>query len=168
MRLYTFVNFYLSSIQQGVQSLHVTSELFVKYDQPTSRLYQRSVLFEWARLHKTVIILNGGAHDDIVAINGELEALGSQLGYPTACFSEDQYSLGGILTACGIVIPDTIYGAVPNDKLTPDQVKQIQSWLGGPAYYSFREDGTYTGTAHLQDSTAGRLIELVKSKGLAR
>jgi hypothetical protein len=31
LRLYTFCNFYLSSIQQGIQSAHIVSELFVDY-----------------------------------------------------------------------------------------------------------------------------------------
>lgn len=41
MRLYTFVNFYLSGMQKGVQSAHALGELMVKYR------YDDSMLTEW-------------------------------------------------------------------------------------------------------------------------
>ena len=60
MRAYYFGNFYLSSIQQGIQAGHVTHELFVKYPDRHIPASQGDRLWEWAEHHKTMILLNGG------------------------------------------------------------------------------------------------------------
>lgn len=113
MRLYTFTNYYLSSIQQGIQPLHVVGELFVKYEDRESATQQRHVLYKWAREHKTVICLNGGAAADIVEIYNALALrIAPVLRLPFADFHEDEYSLSGIRTSVGIVIPKHIYDPV--------------------------------------------------------
>ena len=121
MRLYTFGNYYMSSIQQGIQASHCIAELFVKYQdtginsvddyEPTvhEMEYQDKVdtLYDWAENHKTMVCLNGGnlqGLQDIVNI-----LLDDQNKLPWATFYEDEMSLGGILTNVGIVVPEYIY-----------------------------------------------------------
>lgn len=121
MRCYHFGNFYLSSIQQGIQSAHAQMELFVKYQdtginyvedyQPTidEIEYQQKVddLYDWAENHKTMVCLNGGALQDLKNIEELMESLENK--YPWSTFYEDEYSLGAILTNIAIVLPEQIY-----------------------------------------------------------
>jgi len=111
MRLYTFTNFYLSSIQQGIQPAHVISDMYIKYVAGRAApLPQAGVAFQdWAARHKTMICLNGGHHGSIKAIAEQLEVIGNELNLPTAAFHEDEESLGGIMTSTGIVVPAEIY-----------------------------------------------------------
>lgn len=124
MRCYTFGNYYMSSIQQGIQAAHCVAELFIKYKEidlydyclstgqnPPSLLVcvaeKADMLFDWAKNHKTMICLNGGALGDLKDI-GELMK-DSENKYPWSTFYEDEYSLGGILTNVAIVLPEKIY-----------------------------------------------------------
>lgn len=121
MRCYHFGNFYLSSIQQGIQSAHAQMELFVKYQdtginyaedyQPTINEieYQQKVndLYDWAENHKTMVCLNGGALQDLKNIEELMKDVGNK--YPWSTFYEDEYSLGAILTNIAIVLPEEIY-----------------------------------------------------------
>lgn len=115
MRLYTFTNFYLSSIQQGIQPLHLVGNMAVRYH---SGMHSASIaaerFFEWAEFHKTVICLNGGAHEHIATTFNELQFFEQALHLPVGDFHEDQMSLGGIRTCCGIVVPADIYGEMDN------------------------------------------------------
>lgn len=110
LRLYTFCNFYLSSIQQGIQSAHVVHSLFVKYPSFESN----SILWDWAQNDKTMIVLNGGAFADInqsFLTTSALNLNHHNVLLPFERFSEDDYSLGGIMTCWGIVLPKRIYDA---------------------------------------------------------
>lgn len=104
MRCYHLCNFYLSSIQQGIQSAHSQMELFVKYEIDS---LQKTSLVEWAKFHKTMIVLNGGMLSDMVK---SLEFLNTDENiYPWAPFNESEEALGGILTNIAIVLPEKIY-----------------------------------------------------------
>lgn len=121
MRCYHFGNFYLSSIQQGIQAAHAQMELFVKYQdtginyvedyQPTidEIEYQQKVddLYDWAENHKTMVCLNGGNFQGLKDIETLFQDEQNKL--PWATFYEDEMSLGGILTNVGIVVPEYIY-----------------------------------------------------------
>jgi hypothetical protein len=109
MRAYFFGNYYLSSIQQGIQAQHCTTEMFVKYH--SSESVGHSILHEWAKNHKTTIVLNGGNSSDLGKIlefirDGEYS---NQHAYPFASFNEDAQSLNQALTCVGIILPDIIY-----------------------------------------------------------
>ncbi len=161
-RLYTFVNFYLSSIQQGIQSAHVTHSLFVKY--PTES--DSSILWDWAKNDKTMIVLNGGASSDIRTAFEALQHLkvehdGEQL--PIECFYEDD-SLNGMMTSFGVVVPRCFYDAklVKNDK-------------DGEDVYVFDfneavdEEGVHTERTVYHSNTAEHFfIGIMKACGLAR
>ena len=120
LRLYTFVNFYLSSIQQGIQTAHVVHSLFTKYQscEQTGKPL-KTMLFDWAQNHKTIVVLNGGANNDIREIMYKMECLQhTRIGYmPFEGFNEDDMSLGSILTSVGVVVPQKFYEA---RKVTPE------------------------------------------------
>jgi len=57
LRMYFLVCYNISGIQQGIQSLHAAIEYSLKYGKDKEYI-------EWAKTHKTVIILNGGTSND--------------------------------------------------------------------------------------------------------
>lgn len=179
LRFYTFVNFYLSSIQQGVQSFHVLGEMFNKYSKhaSTEPVVIEDRLRDWSENHKTLIVLNGGANTDIEDKYYKLEELSRSLSFPMpfAKFSEDEKSLGGIVTACGCVLPEEIYEAVDYRKCC----NLIQEGLGNftgkiptgadyqlAAYY-YVNDGKCA-AVYKEGSPEHELITLLKSCPLAR
>ena len=117
MRFYGFGNYYLSSLQQGLQSAHVIGDLFVKYDitdlrpipQPehVNQVEKFETLFDWAKNHKTMVLLNGGNSADLDDLHTFLSNEANP--YPFTKFHEDQQSLCGALTYVGIVLPEKIY-----------------------------------------------------------
>lgn len=114
MRAYFFTNMYLSSIQQGIQPLHVIADMFVRY-MPSfdssfgeSNPTQIDILYEWARYHKTVICLNGGYSENLHNIITEF-MISDDNPYPWAAFYEGVDALEGALTSVGIVLPEKIY-----------------------------------------------------------
>ncbi len=108
MRAYFFGNMYLSSIQQGIQAQHCTAEMFVKY-QAGHPEKSHDTLYDWARNHKTSILLNGGGDEELRAIVHLLISDGNP--YPWATFYESQSALDGIRTCVGIILPERVYEA---------------------------------------------------------
>lgn len=107
MRFYGFGNYYLSSLQQGLQSAHAIGELFTQYD-PSSVEYKQ--VHDWGKNHKTMVLLNGGNSASLQELFNQfthMKERGMQL--PFAKFHEDEQSLGGALTYVGIVIPAKYY-----------------------------------------------------------
>ena len=146
LRLYTFVNSYLSSIQKGIQTAHIVHELILQYGsgdrQPSQRVY------DWAAKHKTIIVLNGGNNESLGAINATLAK--TYKTHPYTWFNEDEESLGGIMTAVGVVLPETVYACRP----------AIDA-LGFNIFY--RPDNTQV----IRGDYEYELIQLVTIRGLA-
>ena len=158
LRLYVFVNFYLSSIQQGIQSAHVVHSLFTKYPDPI--LSKRSaLLWEWARNHQTMIVLNGGANSDIREIFYTLEQLQhTRIGnMPFESFREDEKSLGSVMTAVGVVVPERFFNAEKGIDGT-SYYTGLSEWPDGP-------DGVERFEIDTPEHT---FIGMLKSCGLAR
>ena len=160
-RLYSFVNFYLSSIQQGVQTAHLVAELFndAKGD-------QKKVLRAWSETDKTIIILNGGACRDI---NEKLLFLSKEAfswHAPVSSFSEDTDSLNGIMTCCGIIVPEYVWGSVDYKTALWKKIISSEAPLS-PADYFFQ---TVSGLVHItKEGTADHmLITMMKSCRLAQ
>ncbi len=109
MRFYGFGNYYLSSLQQGLQAGHAAVDLHVKYNlqdngSDTSR---KDMYNDWAANHKTMVLLNGGNSADLQSI---FEFLSDpQNPYPFVKFHEDEVSLNGALTYVGMILPPRIY-----------------------------------------------------------
>ncbi len=107
MRFYGFGNYYLSSLQQGLQAAHSVAELFVKYK---TNSIPKSILYDWANEHKTIVLLNGGNSSDLLNLNDHFEylkTLGMEL--PFCYFQEDEQSLNNAVTYVGIVVPNKYY-----------------------------------------------------------
>ena len=108
MRAYFFGNMYLSSIQQGIQAQHCTAELFVKY-QAGHPEKLHDTLYQWARLHKTSILLNGGGS---VELQNLVDILNTNMNpYPWATFRESSEALNSVRTCVGIILPERVYAA---------------------------------------------------------
>ncbi len=107
MRFYGFGNYYLSSLQQGLQAAHTVAELFTKYQTDS---VQKSVLYNWADEHKTMVLLNGGNSLDLINLKSHFEYL-QELGMhlPFSYFKEDEQSLNNAVTYVGIVVPGKYY-----------------------------------------------------------
>lgn len=107
MRFYGFGNYYLSSLQQGLQAAHSVAELFIKYKTDS---IQKAVLYNWANEHKTMVLLNGGNSADLLSLKSHFEylhTLGMDL--PFSYFKEDEQSLNNAVTYVGIVVPNKHY-----------------------------------------------------------
>lgn len=140
MRCYTFGNYYMSSIQQGIQAAHSTAELFVKYQdiginyvndyEPTIQEYEYQDkvqdLYDWAENHKTMVCLNGGNLQGLKDIETLFQEIGNKL--PWASFYEDEESLGSILTNIAIVIPEYIYGTAAKIRSGEYNVSVTKIW----------------------------------------
>jgi len=185
LRFYSFVNYYLSSIQQGVQSFHVLHEMFNKYDEQRSDKWNTQAevdaacrLFEWSKNHTTLIILNGGAHADIDETYSKLFNLAPKLSFPMPFdkFHEDVKSLGGIITACGCVLPQEIYEAADYRKACQIlgngfMVHVDPLCFGGEdAYFFIDKSGEKPQAKHMFKfgTPEHELITLLKSCSLAR
>jgi len=103
MRAYFFTNTWLSGLQKGLQSAHVVADLSQKMlGHPA-----QDDFIEWVDNHKTIIILEGGAHGDLLEIVEFFKQEPDR--YPWTSFCEDEYSLNGAMTSVGIVLPEKIY-----------------------------------------------------------
>lgn len=100
MRFYSFSNMYLSSLQVGLQSGHVLSEMFLNFPDAAD-------LRTWASEHKTMILLNGGYSSTLREIYDALNDTDNP--YTFAKFHESEEALDGALTCVGIIVPEEIY-----------------------------------------------------------
>lgn len=103
LRAYYFGNLYMSSIQQGIQSLHTTAEMFMKYGETVP---QNEMLCDWASDHKTVILKQAGYSSDLLNIREMLSVDDNP--YPWAHFCEE--GVDDALTCVGIILPVKVFG----------------------------------------------------------
>lgn len=117
LRLYSFVNYYLSDLQRGLQTAHLVSDLFSKYKFKSCGGVL--ILGTWAHEHKTIMILNGGNCYGLSYIHDIIQEKNS--GYPFDFFTEDVASLNGALTCVGIIFPEFTkeeldsFASIPDD-----------------------------------------------------
>jgi hypothetical protein len=148
VRLYTFINFYLSQIQQGIQTAHLVHELFNKYEYHVNGKEPALMLSDWSLKHKTIYVMNAGADPDISELMEVFSRYERE--FPFVSFQEDE-GLCHARTGCGIVLPERIYDVDPS----ADAINQ-RIWYHGPL------DHFYKPGEHYYD-----LINLIKSKRLA-
>lgn len=101
-RFYSFTNYYISSIQKGIQTSHLVSEMSILENKGTP--YNN-----WALYDKTVVVLNGGNAKKLNEIYEAAIPFGKEYGFPVVKFHEDADSLNGALTAVGILLPEVVY-----------------------------------------------------------
>jgi len=116
MRAYFFGNMYLSSIQQGIQAAHVVAEMFCRYNK-SSNILATNMLHDWARYHKTMILLNAGYSTSIRSLIDMFESADNP--YPWAFFREGDDALDGALTCIGIILPEFLYEAASQLRQNP-------------------------------------------------
>lgn len=107
MRFYSLVNYYLSDLQRGLQTAHAVSEMLVD---PNICSHKMSKYKDWAKNHKTIIILNGGNSKQLQETYDQLMPLCNSAGLPITKFHEDEQSLNNALTCVGMVLPEYVYG----------------------------------------------------------
>ena len=159
LRLYTFVNgVYMKEIQWGIQSGHLADSMTVRYilEQQSNGTKEQQIFRDWIRNHKTYIVLNAVNMRGILDAYSILEKVCPELQLPYGVFYEDEDSLGGIITCCGVVVPEKYFNAVK---------------LDDGYYYNIKEIDTF-GNAHADffygiGSAEYELIDLIKSKRLA-
>lgn len=132
MRCYHLNNFYLGGIHAGIQSAHAQHELMLKYLDPLNEEAkspylepQRAGYLEWARDHKTIIVLNAGMQSNLEDWVEFLIPITHS--YAWASFNESVEALNGALTNVALVLPARIYewarevtravGTLPNNVL---------------------------------------------------
>lgn len=119
-RFYGFGNYYLSSLQQGLQAAHAVGNLCVGFKTNTP---QHAIAYEWALNHKTMVLLNGGNSDSLANIHIKLQYFAEKgMTLPFTDFHEDEASLNGALTYVGIIIPSVIYESAQQLRNSVDKV----------------------------------------------
>lgn len=110
LRAYTFTNFMLNSVAQGIQPAHCLMDMLRFYQKNADQYPKQARMVEnWADYHKTMICLNGGNYANMVKLYGTIGYLADYLELPHMKFSEDMDTLHGTMTCCGIIVPDSIY-----------------------------------------------------------
>lgn len=151
MRLYSFVNYYLSPLQHGLQTAHCVSEMMVDPSISTS-LIKHTMFDDWARNHKTIIICNGGNSLQLQELYEKLVTLCDHFKFPVVKFHEDEQSLNCALTSVAVVLPERVY----NTKMTD------------PTTWTYPGDGSdATPVNFTEGSKEFELISLIKSYRLA-
>lgn len=110
LRAYFFQNFYLQGIHAGIQTAHTVAEMSVKYSgyaKTEETELTKHMYGDWARDHKTIIVLNGGMQSDLELIADHLRK--NENPYPWDLFREDKDALNGALTNVGIVLPEKVF-----------------------------------------------------------
>jgi hypothetical protein len=153
-RLYTLVNMYFSSIQQGIQTAHVVGNFIggnhvVKHphnnQNDTMRYADNNAVLLWAMLDKTIIVLNGGMTADIVKAYDVLSKVDQEV-YPSTCFIE-AWDACNSLSTIGIILPENVYNSV------------------------LRDDGLYvspSGQVWSESSDEHAILKVIKQLNLAR
>lgn len=159
LRFYCFVNYYLSSMQQGIQTGHCAVDLVRKYTKESWVLSygatrsDRDTVESWADNHKTFITLNGGNNDGIK----EATRIISSTDFPWVSFNEDEQSLGGLQTCVGVVLPENIFKAKPGRTLS------------GITCFKYTGDTAIDAEiVYMPDHKYFELVNLVTSSGLAK
>ena len=145
-RLYSFINCYLSSIQQGIQTAHLVGEFINRLDDISYPEKLKDIINQWAKNDKTIVVCNGGNNkllfDFFCLFHDFIE------NYPVIIFSEDAESLNNTLTGISIILPKEIWN-----------VEYDQHW---GTYVSLDDGRIYT-----KESKEYELIKMVKSAKLA-
>jgi hypothetical protein len=162
MRFYSFVNYYLSGLQRGVQSFHAGHDMSVEYEAGT---VQDNYYREWAKNHKTVIVLNGGnaaSLQNLFEFFHELKAMG--LEFPFVKFHEDEQSLNGALTSVGIVLTEDIYSTALQARWDEVLRQKLESQA---SFVAKKKTGTKAKSKKLEKQWRAKLILRVMRYELA-
>lgn len=160
MRFYAAGNYYLSSIQQGIQAAHALGEMFNQYpygDSPVGR-----TLRDWSANHKTMVLLNGGNSAGLRDL-WQLLSDPRNTSLPVSKFHEDDQSLDGALTCVAIVLPERLYEA---EKVYPDA--DYPAWDDGLPLTERKHRWFEAGTNTMITGWEAELLDTIKRLALAK
>ena len=158
-RLYTFVaNHYLSPLQHGLQTAHVVGELSAQFAGSYGEAGNAFRL--WAGKDKTIIICGAGNHQGVLDCFAEIQRTASSLGLPHTLFREDEVSMNGMATACGVVVPEEYWNTQPLREDYADG-RDGKVWAWERVYDDFMS------RRHLMTTPAGQFINHIKGFRLA-
>lgn len=120
LRFYSFTNFYLNSISQGIQPAHVIGRMahfYRKRSTPEAELF-----YDWCNeesgLNETMICLNGGMAADVAEAYFKFEPILHKAGIPAMIFYEEPRSFGlgdmertKFPTSWACILPEALYDA---------------------------------------------------------
>lgn len=109
LRAYVFVHSALHGLQKGIQGGHALLDMAVRYRDWKGEKAIGEQFWAWMTDHKTVVFCDGGFTDGIRNWHDFIFHRHHQ--YPRSFFREDGATLGGLMTAVAIVLPDYIYEA---------------------------------------------------------
>jgi len=95
----------MSSIQHGIQPAHTIAEMMVKYMYNSP--IQNKIFYDWAKDHKTMIVLDGGYSSSLQELVTKFENVDNN--WPWVQFYESKEALDNALTCVSIIIPDYLY-----------------------------------------------------------
>lgn len=101
-RAYFWGNFYLSSIQQGIQAGHVIADM-------SQSCKTNDDFIQWALDDQVMIVKNGGDNKAIKELVSHFEQYAND--YSWDYFSESGDALNYTFTSVGIIVPDYIWNA---------------------------------------------------------
>lgn len=115
LRLYSFCNFYMNSISQGIQTAHVVGRMAKFYRQRDSD--EAKLFWQWleeGQDNETIIICNGGMGADISEAYYKYADILSKSGIPSQIFYEEVRAFGTkepSPTCWACVLPAEVYSA---------------------------------------------------------
>ena len=122
-RFYSFVNhLYMNEKQWGIQTAHCVSTMMSRtadHKDKDPESYQ--MLQDWAMNDPTIIMCQGGNVAMLTDLYTRLSPLVDVLNLPLVKFHEDQASLGGVITAVAVLVPDGLFDCYISDGYILDE-----------------------------------------------
>ena len=108
LRMYGLVNYQLTGIQMGIQFLHGVVEYGQMANQKDGDILEQ--YNEWANIHKTVILLNGGTTNNNLNKLGTLnQHLQTLIDKQIVCSKFEEPDLGDQLTAVVFIVDERVF-----------------------------------------------------------
>lgn len=112
-RFYSFVNrLYMSHVQWGIQTAHCVSSMMAaafRAQGEEGGAERLADVLAWAEQSPTIMICDGLNVGRLLELEASIGALAKTFGLPFAAFREDQQSLGGVITAVSILVPEEFF-----------------------------------------------------------
>lgn len=120
LRFYSFTNFYLNSLSQGIQPGHVIGRMAHFYRKRTTP--EAELFYDWCDeetgTNETMICLNGGMAADVAEAYFKFEPILHKAGIPAMIFYEEPRALGmgtgertQFPTSWACILPEALYDA---------------------------------------------------------
>jgi len=108
LRMYGLVNYQLTGIQMGIQFLHGVVEYGQMVNEKGGDILEQ--YNEWANIHKTVILLNGGTTNNNLNKLGTLnQHLQTLIDKQIVCSKFEEPDLGDQLTAVVFIVDERVF-----------------------------------------------------------